>query len=192
MTYNLSNGRSELLAPNCLLPARDVIADDNLIPKLAGIYAWWFRDAPSKIPQIGTDSRDGYHLLYVGIAPRRPSRAGIESRSNLRKRILKCHLGGQIGNSTLRLSLAALLTEEQNFSISRRPSGKRQMSKSDETKLTDWLSSNAALSFMTCNAPWEIEKDLLTSDLALPLNIAGSKHSFRTTLTRMRSQCAIA
>jgi hypothetical protein len=46
--------------------------------------------------------------LYVGVAPKRPS-----SRATLRSRIRGQYLAGNIGSSTFRQSLAALLGEQQ-------------------------------------------------------------------------------
>ena len=68
--------------------------------KTRGVYVAHQRECPA----------NGLSLLYVGIAPRRPS-----SRQTLRTRIVGNHLRGNVGASTFRLSLAALLWEREGW-----------------------------------------------------------------------------
>ena len=190
MTYRISTDLNDLLNPDPLLPVKDVLADRTRIPAEAGIYGWWFRDGPPMVPLEGTVEKHGYRLLYVGIAPRRPSKDGSVSNSTLRQRLAGNHLGGSLSSSTVRRTLAALLQDELGLQVGRRPSGKLAMSKDDKCKLTGWMADHAALSLMVLLTPWQIEDALLQSDLPLPLNLAGSSHTFRATLSDQRSKLA--
>lgn len=49
----------------------EVLANPSPVPKSSGVYAWWFHGLPS-VPTSGCMERDGWHLLYVGISPRKP------------------------------------------------------------------------------------------------------------------------
>ena len=65
-----------LLTPARLIPACDIIRDRSLIPDVAGIYGWWFDTPLPGVPLEGTLALGDHRLLYVGIAPRKPSAAG--------------------------------------------------------------------------------------------------------------------
>jgi hypothetical protein len=88
---------------------------EAVVPEAPGFYAWWARperlaDSQPPIPAVyPSEASDDWALLYVGIAPKRPSRAGADR--TIAARISKDHRGGNIGGSTFRQSLAALLRE---------------------------------------------------------------------------------
>lgn len=181
-----------LLQPERLLAAADILDRRTSIPDVAGIYAWWFNTPIRAVPREGTIQHQSHHLLYVGIAPRPPSAAGNVSRSTLRKRINRNHLGGRIGSSTLRRSLAHLMKSSLGLEIARRGT-KDVMPRVQEADLTRWMSAHASLSFMPHDAAWEIEDRLICCPhLALPLNIRGSRHAFSSGLQKIRSQTSIA
>lgn len=176
--------------------------DRRLVPLKRGIYGWWFEKPPVCVPLRGVLQRNGRYLLYVGIAPRRPSRAGTKSKSTLRNRLIKNHIRGTLGGSTLRRTLATLLSSELDLHITRRRGSKPVMPGEDEAKLTDWMASHASISFLTHDQPWDLETALLADGAkhavdscnssnhrtpALPLNIAGSNHPFAKTLSQWRS-----
>lgn len=186
---SLAPSREELaplLSPAKLIPAREILHDRTLIPDAGGIYGWWF-DAPlSGVPLDGTLAIGAYRLLYVGIAPRKPSAAGSASNSTLRKRITRNHLGNRIGSSTLRRSLAALLQEELALDITPR---KRKvfMSPEHETLLTAWIATHAAVSVLPHSSGWDIEDRLVGSgELVIPLNLKGAGHKFVAKLAGIR------
>lgn len=187
MTYSLTTASQAFLQPEHLIPASALIQDRSLVPAEAGIYAWWFRPELSGVPLEGTLEKDGYRLLYVGIAPRRPSRAGRESQGNLRKRIMRNHLGNSLGRSTLRRSLACLLAEPMRFTIGYKTS-KMMIPREQENALTEWLGTNAAVSWLAYSAPWTLEDYLLQKGPALPLNIKGSAHEFGKWLSVRRGK----
>lgn len=189
MTDRLCAGEYDtLLQPASVLSARAVCDDPALIPDRGGIYAWWFDEEIPSVPLDGTLLYGQYRLLYIGIAPRAPSAAGSESRSTLRKRIVRNHLGRRIASSTLRRSLAWLMSHSLGLGISRNGAGKAIMSRDDEERLTGWMRSHAAISLLCHKQAWTIEEDLIANGPALPLNLKGSTHPFRTQLSAMRAK----
>lgn len=188
MTDHLYNSACRtLLQPPSLLPAREILADRSLVTDEAGIYAWWFDEEIPSVPLEGTLANGSHRLLYVGIAPRAPSAAGSESKSTLRKRIVRNHLGRRIASSTLRRSLAWLLKGSLGFEIGRNAEGKTIMAREDEDRLIHWVSDHAAISFVCHEQAWHIEDHLITGGPALPLNLKGSTHAFRQQLTALRT-----
>lgn len=186
MADNLSSERDALLCPRHLVTARDLLMDRSLVPDVGGIYGWWFDCRVANAPLEGTLIKDGYRLLYVGIAPRKPSAAGSESKSTLRKRITRNHLGNRIGSSTLRRSLAWLLSDELSLCITQ-PGKKQVMAREHEDRLTQWMAEHAAVSFLVNPEPWSIEDELIATGPALPLNVKGSAHPFSQVLSQLRS-----
>lgn len=81
------------------------------LPDAAGFYAWWVdsQEALPGVPLSPVAGRDEW-LLYIGIAPGRAS-----SKQTVRTRVLGNHLGGNLGSSTFRLTLAALLWEAEGW-----------------------------------------------------------------------------
>ena len=189
MTYNLCDGLdiSALLAPPKLVTAADILDDRTVVPDVGGIYGWWFNAELPDVPTEGTQSNEGYRLLYVGIAPRAPSAEGSRSSSTLRKRIVRNHLASRIASSTLRRSLAWILSETLNLTINRNAAGKATMSRDDEARLTMWMSRYAAVSFLPHESAWQIEQALVGSGTpTLPINIKGAGHEFKARLSAMR------
>lgn len=80
------------------------------VPAEPGLYAWW--GPAGAIPGITGPAHlsSDLELLYVGIA-----RSGQASRSTLRSRVVGNHIRGTTGQSTLRRSLAALLSEREGW-----------------------------------------------------------------------------
>lgn len=175
-----------LLYPDRLVSAHDVLADGKLIPDAGGVYGWWFNVALPGVPLDGTLAKDDYRLLYVGIAPQKPSATAPASKSTLRKRIVGNHLGAHIASSTLRRSLAWLLKPDMDFAIARNAAGKQVMPATDEATLTAWMRDHAALSFVVDPEPWLLEEELIAHGPNLPINIRGSTHPFSIELSKMR------
>lgn len=136
-------------------------------PSEPGLYAWW---APAgAITGISGPPHTSapVALLYVGIAPSRAS-----SWATLRSRLLGNHAGGNTGASTLRRSLAALLTETEGYRV--RWTSRTVLLPEDEARLTDWMRNNLALTWAAHPRPWEVETAVI-AQLAPPLNQAGNK-----------------
>jgi len=85
---------------------------DGGLPERAGFYAWWI--LPGSLPSVPShphpNQEVGLDLLYVGIAPN-----SMTSQGTLRSRVRGQHLGGNTGSSTFRLSLAALLLDQEGY-----------------------------------------------------------------------------
>jgi hypothetical protein len=177
-----------LLHPRRLYGVAELTGAPTLIPQEGGVYAWWFSKAPPGVPIESTAVHEGSRLLYVGIAPRKPSAAGGISSRNLRHRLLT-HCRGPIASSTLRRTLAVLLARDLGLSITRAASLKLKMLPEDETRLTGWMNENAQVVWSTCPAPWEVE-DHLIQGTRLPLNIRGSSDPFANELSKLRSRAA--
>lgn len=179
----MPDNQTELLNPSRIWSRVEVLSQRPCpIPAESGVYAWYFKQVPTIIPTKNCHQYNNYTLLYVGIAPSRPT-----SSNTLRKRIRQHYRGNAYG-STLRLSLGCLLAEELGIELRRVGSGKRQTFGSGENTLSNWMEQNA---FVTCTQhfePWVLEDELI-QQLSLPLNLRGNEnHPFYPKLTVIRSQ----
>jgi hypothetical protein len=161
-------------------------AAPSTVPRAPGFYAWWVKldrlsDATPPIPAVRpAGSRGGWALLYVGIAPKRPSRGGADR--TLAERILKDHRSGNIGGSTFRQSLAALLRAQ----LALVPKvGHRRARVKDERPLSAWIDSNCALTTAVTAKPWLAEDEVIRA-LHPPLNLRPGYHEFRAHVEEAR------
>src|SRR3954454_1427579 len=111
------------------------------LPRMHGMHAWWM--VPGAISGVSGPGHptEAFQLLYVGIAPSRD-----DSKATLRSRILGQHVGGNIGSSTFRQSLAALLFDAQGW----RTTGSGSSAKlvpHDNRALSDWQQQNLRLTW---------------------------------------------
>lgn len=166
----------------------EVMSRPTPVPAVNGVYFWWFKEIPPGVPTEGCIIAGGYTLLYVGISP--DKRGKPRSRSNLRTR-LKTHYSGNAAGSTLRRTLGVLLSAVSRFPLRRVGSGSRMtFTHSGEQWLDLWMEQNARVHWIPVEAPWEVEDKLIAS-IPLPLNIQGNAHSFKSTLSRIRTQAAV-
>ena len=158
-----------LLNPEHLYIASEILRRPYPVPASPGVYAWYF-DAPLPLINITACHRiDGGALLYVGISPKAPSLNKLPSRSTLRKRIWT-HYRGNAEGSTLRRTLGCLLSSKLGIQLRRVGSGGRYtLTNPGEQALDHWMDRHAFLTWVEVEAPWEIEKKLLSSGLSLPL-----------------------
>uniref|UniRef100_UPI0034D31607 GIY-YIG nuclease family protein n=1 Tax=Enterobacter asburiae TaxID=61645 RepID=UPI0034D31607 len=165
----------------------EVMSRPTPVPAVNGVYFWWFKEIPPGVPTEGCITAEGYTLLYVCISP--DKRGKPNSRSNLRKR-LKSHYSGNAAGSTLRRTLGVLLSDISHFPLRRVSSGSRMtFTHPGEQWLDLWMEQNARVHWIPIDAPWELEDKLIAS-VPLPLNIQGNAHSFKPTLSGMRTQAA--
>ena len=61
--------RTGLLAPERLYGRDELLGSACLVPRAAGVYAWFFRQVPDVVPTEGCLTHEGMTLLYVGISP---------------------------------------------------------------------------------------------------------------------------
>ncbi|WP_328351198.1 GIY-YIG nuclease family protein [Mycobacterium sp. NBC_00419] len=170
----------------------EVLSQPCPVPQVPGVYGWWFRQAPPRVPTTGCVQRHGATLLYAGISPKQPPTNGRPpSRQNLRKRIRQ-HLRGNAAVSTLRLTLGVLLGEDLDIELRCVGSGaRRTFGPSGEAALSEWIADNAQVSWVSHPEPWKPEQ-MLTDRLNLPLNLQGNAHSaFHSELTRLRADAAL-
>jgi hypothetical protein len=111
MTHSLTTVAEALRHPKRLYGVDELSGAPNLIPQEGGVYAWWFSKAPPGVPIDDTAVHDGRRLLYVGIAPRKPSAAGSVSSRNLRHRLLTHCRGGLSARIDVRFVGATLWTD---------------------------------------------------------------------------------
>ena len=185
MTHSLT--ALTLLHPERLYRVAELHDAPTLIPQEGGVYAWWFSKVPPGVPDHETAVHDGRRLLYVGIAPRKPSAAGSFSSRTLRPRLLN-HCRGPVASSTLRRTLAVLLKDDLDLQITRTKAGKLKMPPERESRLTQWMDENARVVWSANSAPWEIEDHLIDGSVRLPLNIRGSSDPFAKVLSNLRSR----
>jgi GIY-YIG catalytic domain-containing protein len=162
------------------------LSGPNQVPAARGVYAWFFRDIPPRVPVEGCVRHKDLTLLYVGISPSKPPRNGKPpSKYNLRIRIRQ-HLAGNAAGSTLRLTLGCLLADTLGIELRRVRSGKTRTFHAGEERLSEWMVANAFVAWWECEEPWLLE-DRLIGTLSLPLNLMGNRgHPFHPTLTAIR------
>ncbi len=106
-------------------------------------------------------------LLYVGIA-----RSGPTSKGTLRSRVVGNHIRGTTGQSTLRRSLAALLSEREGWRS--RWTTRPVLVAEDEVRLSQWMAQVLRLTWATHPEPWTVEAAII-EQLQPPLNQAANR-----------------
>jgi hypothetical protein len=135
------------------------------VPAERGLYAWWA--APGALPGIEGPRHGEYELLYVGIAPNRPS-----SHATLRSRLVRDHIRGGTGNSTLRRALAALLSEQEGWR--NRWTTRAVLVEEDEARLSAWMEQRLRVTWARHDEPWTVERAVIER-MTPPLNQADNQ-----------------
>jgi hypothetical protein len=137
------------------------------VPAVPGLYVWWGQ--ADAIPGIAgpTHPEGDVQLLYVGIA-----RSGPASKSTLRSRVVGNHIRGTTGQSTLRRSLAALLSEREAWRS--RWTTRPVLVPEDEARLSEWMADALRLTWAPHAAPWTVEAAVI-EQLQPPLNQADNR-----------------
>ncbi|MQA35906.1 GIY-YIG nuclease family protein [Modestobacter roseus] len=137
------------------------------VPVAPGLYAWWGRFGA--LPGISGPRHvtADLQLLYVGIAPN-----GAASKATLRSRVVGDHIRGTTGSSTLRRSLAALLSEQQGWRS--RWTTRPVLVNADELRLSAWMGEKLALTWAEHPEPWTVEAAVI-AELEPPLNQADNR-----------------
>lgn len=181
---------SEIKCPEKLYSRDEAIISRTQHPfsENNGVYTWYFKKKPHrKISLENCHSveckNQTLHMLYVGIAPHSDA-----SKQTLRKRI-QTHYKRNIYGSTLRRSLANLLTNKLSLSSYRSGKGSRlRLCNDGEVRLSKWMCKNAFVAWSYVKQPWCYEKEIITS-LYLPLNLQyNQKHPFYDTLSKKRKK----
>jgi hypothetical protein len=156
--------------------------NDGGLPKTHGVYAWWM--SPEAIPGLQGPAHpaEQLELLYVGIAPK-----DAQSKATLRSRIRGQHLGGNIGSSTFRQSLAALLFEDQGW-ITRWSGSRTQLVPEHNRALSEWQREHLRLAWVERARPWLIEGRVIAL-MQPPLNLAANtSHPLYGRLKALRAK----
>jgi hypothetical protein len=153
-------------------PVDLLLTTRELLPARSGFYAWWSqRGAIASVPHLPHPLDDRFGLLYVGISPSRAS-----SRATVRSRVLQ-HLGGNIGSSTFRFILAALLLDDLRLQPGLRK-GRYVLEDEGEADLCRWQKTTLHVSWCERERPWEVEHAVIAT-LKPPLNsAANANHPF--------------
>lgn len=171
-----------LMSPPSLHARREIVGGADLVPRSAGVYAWYFRGLDDLVPLHACHEVDHFRLLYVGIAP---SRAG--SSSTLRSRI-RYHCRGNASGSTLRLTLGSLLADQLGLQLRRVGQSGRLHFHEGEERLSEWMGANARVSWVEVEQPWNVEAEVVQA-LNLPLNIQhNAGHPFVDRLKALRKE----
>jgi hypothetical protein len=176
---------SLLLHPDHL-QGPSVLDRPSPVPRLAGVYAWYFAEVPPGVPTEGCHHALDHTLLYVGIAPKETRGAATKpSERTLHCRLVD-HFRGNAEGSTLRLTLGCLLSDVLGIQLRRVGSGRRfTFAHAGEQILDSWMAQNARVVWAGVEKPWEVEKALLIS-VSLPLNLRDNKHPFVPVLRQIR------
>ncbi len=142
-------------------------ATDGGVPNHHGVYAWWM--SPEAIPGVNGPAHpaEELELLYVGIAPK-----DERSSATLRSRIRGQHLGGNIGSSTFRQSLAALLLADQQWEV-RRSGTRTNLVPEHNRALSEWQRDQLRLAWVDRPQPWTVEERVIAL-MQPPLNLANN------------------
>lgn len=151
-----------LIEPEHLWERSEMLGRHSPVPGRSGVYCWYFDGLHLPCDTSKCPSRNGYRLLYVGIAP-----SGDDSSQNLRKRI--------------RNHFDAL-----GIQLRRTTSGNRMTFGMGEEMLSDWMATHARVAWSELEKPWLIEYELIRV-LHVPLNLAGNgSHPFYHKLSALR------
>jgi hypothetical protein len=159
--------------------ARPVDDVDALgLPEAPGLYAWWADEKGRDELGSALGTRLPA-LIYAGQAGATSSRSGRPSAATLRSRIEGNHLGGNVGSSTFRRTLAAcLLTPET-----------QQVSREEEKRITGWMRSHLRLTVEALPGRGDLEatEEAVLASLDPPLNLKGmSRNPTRERLASLR------
>jgi hypothetical protein len=165
------------------------LAHASELPHAHGFYAWWGKtgciERVRSFPNAAPTQRDGYDLLYIGIAPGR-----MTSKSTVRTRVVGNHIAGNLAASTLRRALAAVLIDHELVLDPVRRSKKVVLPTHKNDELTQWQHANLKLTSHAVERPWELERGVIKA-LAPPLNSQfNQEHPFYPTLRALRAALA--
>ena len=156
-------------------------------PRAPGVYAWCSDVVPAGAPADDLWQRDGYSLLYVGIAPRASGGPGQDAlRTSLAPRIAY-HFEGGAEASALRAALGVALAKPLQLTLWRHADGERYTWGDGEAALSRWLQMHMRVRWLRHSRPWEVS-DMAFRNLTLPLNLQAQEPSpFQIELGRRKA-----
>jgi hypothetical protein len=170
----------ELLHPRHLMSCPEILARPCPVIQEPDVYAWHFRQVPGSVPIHGCHTIGEHTLLYIGISPCRPPKAGSTRRKSLRRRV-RYHACGNAEGSTLRLSLGCLSAHELGIELRRVGSGDRTSFTIGERKLSAWMAENARVADEVSGS-----QGAPISAIRPLVNIDQSTHPFTARLSAIR------
>jgi hypothetical protein len=180
---------AQLLRPSRLFTREEVLQRSSPVPKVSGVYAWYFDEVPP-----GVDVRDCHGIpegvmLYVGIAPKEPPRNGAPPSTQTLWNRIRYHYRGNAYGSTLRLTLGCHLADRLGIALRRVGSGNRlTFTPYGEQRISEWMSQHARVTWVQADAPWLLETRAI-EQLNVPLNLQGnSQHPYYLTLKALRAK----
>jgi hypothetical protein len=128
-----------------------------------GVYYWYMKEQTAT--QLGISVKectmnDNKYLIYVGLS------------NDIHRRLLECHVGGNVNNSTLRRTLRSVLGDNIT-----------------ETQISEFIQDNMWVEYEYNKNYKQREDEVLLSN-ALPFNIRGQRmsHPFQDILKQLRSK----
>ena len=180
---------TQLLWPARLYTREEVLERSSPVPKVSGVYAWYFDEVPP-----GVDVRDCHvitegAMLYVGIAPKEPPRNGAPPSTQTLWNRIRYHYRGNAYGSTLRLTLGCHLADKLGIALRRVGSGNRlTFTHHGEHQINEWMSRHARVTWVQTDTPW-LPETYAIEQLNLPLNLQGnSHHPYYPTLKALRAE----
>lgn len=155
-----------------------------------GLYAWWADDEGLALlaAPFGAELPP---LIYAGQAGATAARSGAERAATLRSRIGGNHLNGNIGSSTFRRTLTAILIEPLRLQLDMRG----RLDAVSNRSVSAWMRQHLRVAIV----PVEDRTTLAAVELAVlhaldpPLNLMGMRPTpVRTHVRRLRSLLATA
>jgi hypothetical protein len=142
--------------------------DKGGLPAEPGCYAWWAElGSMPRVPKNPHPTSSGMTLFYVGISP-----GSASSSQTIRSRVLNNHLRGNLGSSTFRKTLAALLLQELDLHP-RETTTKVELPKDENARISSWQGKHLALTWCVTPQPWVTELAVIVA-LVPPLNLASN------------------
>ncbi len=142
----------------------------RLVPREPGLYSWWVDDLGREQLSEGAEVVLPA-LIYAGQAGATSLHSRKESAATLRSRIVSNHLGGQIGTSTFRRTLSALLREI----LMLRVASTRRLEIDSNATLTEWIHTHLSVCWVpyTDRVSLEPAEAAMLNTLDPPLNLQG-------------------
>lgn len=183
VTINAGVSRIVQALQSPAVSVREVLRLPELLPAAPGFYGWWsLREALAAVPHVPHPVDQHVSLLYVGISPARET-----SRQTIRSRVIGNHLNGNVGSSTFRFVLAALLLDALDLHPYLRGT-KLALSTDENQRLSACQREHLLLTSCARERPWEIESEVI-AQLAPPLNSAGNAaHAFYPVVRAARAE----
>ncbi len=176
----MSDVVQQLLSTPVRLAAVTASPLDGGAPAEPGVYAWWV--VPGAVPGITGPRHPSadIELLYVGIARNRAA-----SKATLRSRLVRNHIRGTTGQSTLRRALASLLSEQEGWRS--RWTTRPVLVRVDDDRLSVWMHDALRVTWAVHSEPWTVERAVI-EELQPPLNQAENRaHPLYAYVKEMRT-----